>query len=251
MIRQHRGALPPFTRRPETISPSRKLARTGYEKSAPATVPSQPRSIGKSHDVQCRSAAASGKATGRRAEEGEMVARVTTAIRSEQVTASAPARRRRTSRARRAMTKPSVSNWMDCLGATAACRTGAYNRCGLRCSRCTVRRHRRAALCRNLWSSGCLSRARCCLATDAAAVLAPPMKTTTRRSLRHAWRVMTWPLAGHIVFALGIGFACGMVATRYPEVMAPPYAAIFGTVVLYPVMVAMWWHLHSPGGRRR
>jgi hypothetical protein len=33
--------------------------------------------------------------------------------------------------------------------------------------------------------------------------------------------------------------------------MAPPYAAILGTVVLYPVMVAMWWHLHPPGGRRR
>jgi hypothetical protein len=94
-----------------------------------------------------------------------------------------------------------ASNWTDCLGATAACRTGAYNRCGLRCSRCTVRRNRRAALCRDNGSGGCLSRTHCCLATDAAAGLAPPMKTTTRRSLRRAWRVLTWPLAGHIVFA--------------------------------------------------
>jgi hypothetical protein len=62
---------------------------------------------------------------------------------------------------------------------------------------------------------------------------------------------MTWPLAGHIVFALGIGFACGIVATCYPEVMAPPYAAILGTVVLYPVMVIMWWRLDPLGGRRR
>ena len=75
-------------------------------------------------------------------------------------------------------------NWPDCLGATAAYRTGAYNRCGLRCSRCTVRRHRRAALCRDLWSSGCLSRTRCCLATDAAVGRAPLMKTATRRSPR-------------------------------------------------------------------
>ncbi len=62
---------------------------------------------------------------------------------------------------------------------------------------------------------------------------------------------MTWPLAGHIVFALGIGFACEIAATRYPEVMTPTYAAILGTVLLYPVMVIMWWRLHPFGGRRR
>ena len=61
---------------------------------------------------------------------------------------------------------------------------------------------------------------------------------------------MTWPLAGHIVFALGTGFACAAVVTHYPEVIARPYAAILGTVVLYPVMVAVWWHLHPPGGKR-
>ena len=48
----------------ENISPSRKFARIGCGKSSTRTAPSQPRSIGKSHDVQCRSAAASGKATG-------------------------------------------------------------------------------------------------------------------------------------------------------------------------------------------
>jgi hypothetical protein len=144
-----------------------------------------------------------------------------------------------------------ATNWTDRLGATAACRTGAYNRRGLRCSRCTVRRHRRAALCRDLWSGGFLSRTRCCLATDAAAGLAPPMKTTTRRSLRRVWRVLTWPLAGHIVFAFGTGFACAVVATNYPRVMPPPYAAVFGVVVLYLAMVTVWWHLHRPGGGRR
>jgi type VI protein secretion system component VasF len=77
------------------------------------------------------------------------------------------------------------------------------------------------------------------LATDAAAGLAPPMKTTTRRSLRRAWRVPTWPLAAHIVFALGTGFACAVVATNYPQVMAPRYAAVFGVVVLYPAMVTV------------
>jgi hypothetical protein len=60
---------------------------------------------------------------------------------------------------------------------------------------------------------------------------------------------MTWPLPGHIVFALGTGVACGTVATHYPEVMAPVYAAMLGTVALYPVMVVMWLHLDSSGRR--
>jgi len=89
------------------------------------------------------------------------------------------------------------------------------------------------------------------LATDTAAGLAPPMKTATRRSLRRAWRILTWPLAGHIVFALGTGFACAVVSSNYVQVMAPPFAAIFGVFVLYPVMVVVWWNLHRPGGGRR
>jgi hypothetical protein len=89
------------------------------------------------------------------------------------------------------------------------------------------------------------------LETDAAAGLASPMKTTTRRSLRRAWRILTWPLADHIVFALGTGFACAVVSSNYVQVMAPPFAAIFGVLVLYPMMVVVWWNLHRPGGGRR
>jgi uncharacterized protein (DUF2062 family) len=72
-----------------------------------------------------------------------------------------------------------------------------------------------------------------------------------RRSLRRAWRVMTWPLSGHVALALATGLACGIAASRYPDVIEPPYAAILGTLILYPVMVAMWWHLNPPGGRGR
>ena len=50
---------------------------------------------------------------------------------------------------------------------------------------------------------------------------------------------MTWPLASHIVFALGTGFTCAALVTHYPEVIALPYGAILGTVVLYPVMIAV------------
>ena len=97
-----------------------------------------------------------------------------------------------------------------------------------------TKRLRTISLRRDPWCGRFLSRAHHSLAAGAATRFAPPMKTTTRRSLRRAWRVMTWPLASHIVFALGIGFACGIAAIRYPEVITPTYAAILGTVVLYP-----------------
>ena len=63
--------------------------------------------------------------------------------------------------------------------------------------------------------------------------------------------MMTWPLTGHVVFALGMGIACGVLATHYPQVMAPPYAMFLRTIVVYPAMVAIWWHLYPAGGRRR
>jgi hypothetical protein len=59
------------------------------------------------------------------------------------------------------------------------------------------------------------------------------MKTGTRRSLRRVWRVMTWPLSGHVALALATGLACGVAASRYPDVIEPPYAAILGTLVIY------------------
>jgi hypothetical protein len=60
------------------------------------------------------------------------------------------------------------------------------------------------------------------------------MKTSIRRSLRRAWRVRTWPVSAHIMFALGTGLACGIAAARYPDVIGPPYAAILGTLIIYP-----------------
>ena len=79
------------------------------------------------------------------------------------------------------------------------------------------------------------------------------MRRTTRRALRRAWRTMTWPLSGHIVFALATGLACGAAVARYPDViaLAPPYAAILGTLVIYPVLVATWWRFSPSGGRGR
>ena len=67
-----------------------------------------------------------------------------------------------------------------------------------------------------------------------------------RRSLRRAWRVMTWPLTGHVALALATGLACGIATAHCPMVISPPYATIIGTLVVYPAMVALWWRLHRP-----
>jgi len=50
---------------------------------------------------------------------------------------------------------------------------------------------------------------------------------------------------------MATGLACGIVDAHYPMVISPPYAAILGTLVLYPAMVAMWWRLNRPRKRGR
>ncbi|MGA8613456.1 MAG: hypothetical protein WB760_17490 [Xanthobacteraceae bacterium] len=77
------------------------------------------------------------------------------------------------------------------------------------------------------------------------------MRNTTRHSLQRAWRMVTWPLSGHIALALATGLACGLAAAGYPDVVSPPYAAIVGTLAVHPAMVGMWRHLHWPGGKGR
>jgi hypothetical protein len=62
---------------------------------------------------------------------------------------------------------------------------------------------------------------------------------------------MAWPLPGHIALALATGLASGVAASRYVEVITPPYAAIFGAFIVYPVMVAVWWHVNSLGRHGR
>jgi energy-converting hydrogenase Eha subunit C len=55
--------------------------------------------------------------------------------------------------------------------------------------------------------------------------------------------MVTWPLSGHIVFALVTGLVCGIAARGYPDVIAPPYAAIVGTLMVYPLILMIWWRL--------
>ena len=68
------------------------------------------------------------------------------------------------------------------------------------------------------------------------------MRNTTRHSLQRAWRMITWPLSGHIALALATGLGGG-VAAGLPGVVSPAYAAVIG-IALYPAMVAIWQYLH-------
>ena len=72
-----------------------------------------------------------------------------------------------------------------------------------------------------------------------------------RRALRRAWRMMTWPLSSHIVFALATGLVCGIAASGYPDVIAPPYAAIVGTLMIYSLLLLIWLRVNRSGGSGR
>ncbi|HEX4615208.1 MAG TPA: hypothetical protein VH230_04760 [Stellaceae bacterium] len=54
----------------------------------------------------------------------------------------------------------------------------------------------------------------------------------------------------HAALALAIGLVCGVLVSRIGGVISPPYAAILGTLVGYPALVAVWQRLR-PGGRIR
>jgi len=54
-----------------------------------------------------------------------------------------------------------------------------------------------------------------------------------------------------VALALATGLACGIATAHYPVVISPPYAAILGTLVVYPAMITMWWHLNRPRKRGR
>jgi xanthosine utilization system XapX-like protein len=58
--------------------------------------------------------------------------------------------------------------------------------------------------------------------------------------------MLSWPLTGHVALALATGLVCGIATAHYPVVISPPYAAILGTLGVYPAMVAMWWRLNRP-----
>src|SRR6266853_6403548 len=60
--------------------------------------------------------------------------------------------------------------------------------------------------------------------------------------IRRVARVV-WVSPRHAALALATGLVCGGLASRIDGMISPPYAAILGTVVGYPALVAIWSRL--------
>jgi hypothetical protein len=69
-------------------------------------------------------------------------------------------------------------------------------------------------------------------------------------AVRRVARVL-WVSPGHAALAFATGLVCGGLASRIGGVISPPYAAILGTLVVYPALVAVWRLVPRPGRRRR
>jgi hypothetical protein len=62
---------------------------------------------------------------------------------------------------------------------------------------------------------------------------------------------MVWVSPRHAALALATGLVCGGLAARIGGMISPPYAAILGTLVVYPALVAVWRRMPRPEWRRR
>ena len=62
---------------------------------------------------------------------------------------------------------------------------------------------------------------------------------------------MVWVSPRHAALALATGLVCGVLVSRIGGMISPPYAAILGTLVGYPALVAVWRRLLRPGRRGR
>ena len=62
---------------------------------------------------------------------------------------------------------------------------------------------------------------------------------------------MVWVSPRHAALALATGLVCGGLAARIDGMISPPYAAILGTLVVYPALVAVWRLMPRPEWRRR
>jgi hypothetical protein len=66
--------------------------------------------------------------------------------------------------------------------------------------------------------------------------------------IRRVARVF-WASPRHGALALATGLVCGGLASRIGGMISPPYAAILGTLLVYPALVAVWRRVLRPGRR--
>jgi hypothetical protein len=62
---------------------------------------------------------------------------------------------------------------------------------------------------------------------------------------------VVWVSPRHAALALATGLVCGSLASRIDGMISPPYAAILGTLVVYPSLIAVWRRMPQPRWRRR
>jgi len=56
---------------------------------------------------------------------------------------------------------------------------------------------------------------------------------------------MVWVSPRHVALALTTGLLCGVLSPRIGGTISPPYAAILGTGIFYPILVTVWRRLRD------
>jgi hypothetical protein len=62
---------------------------------------------------------------------------------------------------------------------------------------------------------------------------------------------VVWVSPRHAALALATDLVCGSLASRIDGMISPPYAAILGTLVVYPTLIAVWRRMPQPRWCRR
>jgi hypothetical protein len=68
-------------------------------------------------------------------------------------------------------------------------------------------------------------------------------RAITKPSVLRRVGQVVWVSPRHIALAFATGLVCGGLASRVGGMFSPPYAAILGTLVVYPALVAIWSRL--------
>jgi hypothetical protein len=76
-------------------------------------------------------------------------------------------------------------------------------------------------------------------------------RATTKPSVLRQVGRMVWVSPRHASLALATGLVCGVLSSRIGGMISPPYAAILGTFVVYPVVGSVWQRMLRPRRHRR
>src|SRR6266851_7277738 len=72
-------------------------------------------------------------------------------------------------------------------------------------------------------------------------------RAATKPSVLRQVGRMVWVSPRHAALGLATGLVCGVLSSRIGGMISPPYAAILGPLVVYPVLAAVWQRLPRRG----